>query len=126
VRGGDKINDRRTYGAAMEVPEMVLTASEVPIQAEVTSTPRNQTGKISGRAAVWCSERRRTIEYRAKVGEGSLGPTRINCSWSAYIGIVKRRRSWEFCAPTVFAVATRAGDWVAAFTLSLPAAEKND
>ena len=50
---GDKVNDRRTYGAAIEVPEMVLVEVVESIQAEVTSTPRNQTGKISGRAAIW-------------------------------------------------------------------------
>jgi hypothetical protein len=50
---GYEVNDRRTYGAAIEVPEMVLVDVVEPIQAEVTSTPRNQTGKVSGRAAVW-------------------------------------------------------------------------
>lgn len=42
---GDKANDRRTYGAAIEVPEMVFFEIGESIQAEVTSTPRNQTGK---------------------------------------------------------------------------------
>ena len=49
---GDKANDRRTYGAAIEVPEMVLVEFVESIQAEVTSIPRNQTRKISRRAAV--------------------------------------------------------------------------
>ena len=42
---GDNANDRRTYGAAIELPEMVLVEFVESIQAEVTSTPRNQTGK---------------------------------------------------------------------------------
>ena len=46
---GDKVNDRRTYGAAIEVPEMVLVEVVESIQAEVTSTPRNQTGKNQDR-----------------------------------------------------------------------------
>ena len=48
---GDKVNDRRTYGAANAVPEMVLVEVVESIQAEVTLIPRNQTGKISGSAA---------------------------------------------------------------------------
>lgn len=87
-----KVNDRRTYGAAIEVPEMVLVEVVESIQAEVTSTPRNQTGKISGRAVVWFGERRRTINWLTKVGEVSLDLARVNCSWGIYISIVKGRR----------------------------------
>lgn len=86
---GDKDKDRRTYGAAIEVPEMVLVSVGSAIQAEVTWTPRNQTGKLSGRAAVWCSARRRTIENRTKVGEGSLGIANVNCSCGIYISSMK-------------------------------------
>jgi hypothetical protein len=53
---GDEANERRTYGAAMEVPEMVFFAVGEPMKAEVTSTPRNQTGKVSGRVAAWFGE----------------------------------------------------------------------
>ena len=41
---GAEVSDERTYGAAIEVPEMVLVAVVEPIQEEVTSTPRYQTG----------------------------------------------------------------------------------
>ena len=36
-----------TYGAAIEVPEMVLVAVGEPIQAERTLTPRYQTVNIN-------------------------------------------------------------------------------
>jgi len=78
---GDQINAGGTYGAAIEVPEMVLEAVVDPIQAEVTSTPRNQTGKVSGWTAVWCGEMKRTFEGPTKVGEGRLDMIRVNCSW---------------------------------------------
>ena len=69
----DKVNDRWTYGAAIEVPEIVLDALVEPIQAEVTRIPRYQTRKLSGKTAVWCSERRHTFERLTKIGGGSLG-----------------------------------------------------
>ena len=52
---GDKVNNRRTYGAAIEVPDMVLVEVVESIQAEVTSTPRNQTVKHirKGSSLVW-------------------------------------------------------------------------
>lgn len=87
----DMVNDERTYGAAIEVPEMVLVEVLESIQAEVTSTPRNQTGSVSGRAVIWCDERRRTIEGFTKIGEIGLNLPRVNCPWSNYIGIVIKR-----------------------------------
>ncbi len=95
---GGKVNDRKTYGAAMEVPEMVLVEVVESIQAEVTSTPRNQTGKISGRGAVWCGKRRRTIKWSTEVGEVSLDLARVNCSWGVYISMVIGQRSLNFFA----------------------------
>ena len=76
----DKVSGERTYGAAIEVPEMVLVEVVESIQAEVTSTPRNQTRTISG-GGDWVWERRHTIKCFTKVGEVSLGLARVNCSW---------------------------------------------
>jgi len=60
---------------------MVFSASEEPIQAEVTSTPRNQTRTVSGEPEVWCGKRGHTIDRRTKIGEGSLGLVRAECAW---------------------------------------------
>jgi len=92
---GDKINDRGTYGAAIEVPERVLVDVLESIPAETTSTPRNQTGKISGMAAGWCGERRLTIEHPTEIGEVSLGLVNVKRSWGIYISIVKGRKIME-------------------------------
>lgn len=94
-----EISDGGTYGAAIEVPEMVLESILDSIQAEVTSTPRNQTGTGSGMAAVWRGEGERTIDGFTKVGEVSLGFAAVNCSWSSYISVVIGQSLWNSTHP---------------------------
>ena len=74
---------------------MVLESILDSIQAEVTSTPRNQTGKVISEGGGAVGRRERTIDGFTKVGEVGLDFAAVNCSWSSYISMVIGRGLWN-------------------------------